>query len=470
MWQATLIAALAGGMAWGIRGQYGHETGAMIAGLLVSLVLTLLLCPSSRLLGVARAVALCTIAMGFGGSMTYGQTIGLTQNQLLVGNYDALAWGMFGLSIKGALWITFAGAFLGIGLSGVRYRSFEMLILMLALIGLFFLGVRVFNEPFSPESKRLPMLYFSEAWVWNPEGVLKPRKEVWGGMLVSWLGLMAYSTLVKKDALTPRLALWGLAGGAIGFPAGQSLQSFHAWNPGIFQLGFMKELDPFLNWWNLMETTFGAIMGGILGLGLWLNRERISVDANSDVRDMPWLLEFTLIGVHVGLLVCSEFLQVPVVSALYDYGLALGLIPIVCVVQGKWSPFLMTLPIPLIPIAGKTLREVAIKQGAISLELGWIVYVVIPLLLTTAIAVVFALRENRSVEARGYLRCGLIASAWLYFGLNFAFFRFPFVWCEWTSRTPHALIFAVCLLGITILVWKSGSNASMQQGTASKLG
>lgn len=36
-WPAVLFPALAGGMGWGIRGQYGHETGAMIAGLLVSL-------------------------------------------------------------------------------------------------------------------------------------------------------------------------------------------------------------------------------------------------------------------------------------------------------------------------------------------------------------------------------------------------------------------------------------------------
>ena len=34
------FASLAGGMGWWIRGQYGHETGAMIAGLLVALVLT----------------------------------------------------------------------------------------------------------------------------------------------------------------------------------------------------------------------------------------------------------------------------------------------------------------------------------------------------------------------------------------------------------------------------------------------
>ncbi len=33
------FASLAGGMGWGIRGQYGHETGAMLAGRLVALVL-----------------------------------------------------------------------------------------------------------------------------------------------------------------------------------------------------------------------------------------------------------------------------------------------------------------------------------------------------------------------------------------------------------------------------------------------
>ena len=43
-WKPVLFAALAGGMGWGIRGQYGHETGAMNAGVMVSLVLAYLLC------------------------------------------------------------------------------------------------------------------------------------------------------------------------------------------------------------------------------------------------------------------------------------------------------------------------------------------------------------------------------------------------------------------------------------------
>ncbi|MFH1740347.1 MAG: hypothetical protein ABIH23_15165, partial [bacterium] len=86
-WQPVLFAALAGGMAWGIRGQYGHETGAMIAGLLVSLTLVFLLCPRASLLNAARAVAWCTVAMGFGGSMTYGQTVGLAHDPPLIGNW-----------------------------------------------------------------------------------------------------------------------------------------------------------------------------------------------------------------------------------------------------------------------------------------------------------------------------------------------------------------------------------------------
>ena len=98
-WQPVVFAAMAGGMGWGIRGQYGHETGAMIAGLLVSLTLVLLLCPPRPSLPVARAVALGTVAMGFGGSMTYGQTVGLTHDAELIGNWAALRWGMLGLAI-----------------------------------------------------------------------------------------------------------------------------------------------------------------------------------------------------------------------------------------------------------------------------------------------------------------------------------------------------------------------------------
>ncbi len=45
---------------------------------------------------------------------------------------------------------------------------------------------------------------------------------------------------------------------------------------------------------------------------------------------------------------------------------------------------------------------------------------------------------------------GLLLATWMYFLLNFAFFRWPWPWAAWTIRTPNALIFAVCTLGLTV--------------------
>ncbi|MCA9449752.1 MAG: hypothetical protein KC931_21705, partial [Candidatus Omnitrophica bacterium] len=270
-WQPVLFAALAGGMAWGIRGQYGHETGAMIAGLLVSLVLVFLLSPRTNSLAMVRAVAWGTVAMGVGGTMTYGQTLGLTQNAEVIGNWSALRWGLLGCAIKGGIWIGFGGVFLGMGLSGVKYRAKDLWVLMLALVGAYYIGHALLNRPFDPANRELPSLYFSEAWHWTPEKEgMNPRRESWGGLLFALATLTAYVGWQRKDRLALNMALWGVLGGALGFPGGQTLQAYHAWNPEVFSQGIWTELDRYMNWWNNMETTFGTIMGATLGLGLWL--------------------------------------------------------------------------------------------------------------------------------------------------------------------------------------------------------
>ncbi|HKS38464.1 MAG TPA: hypothetical protein VJW76_14820 [Verrucomicrobiae bacterium] len=452
LWQPVLVAALAGGMGWGIRGQYGHETGAMIAGLLVGLVLVLFFCPRADSLRAARVVAWCTIAMGFGGSMTYGQTVGLTHDAPLTGNWAALRWGMLGLAIKGGIWIGFAGAFLGMGLSGVRYRPREMLLVMLGLLGLSALGIWALNEPFDPVTKVLPRIYFSDDWRWEPGADLKPRREVWGGLLFALAGLIAYTRWRRRDSLAPRLALWGVLGGATGFPLGQSLQAFHAWNLELFRTGVWASLDPLINWWNFMETTFGAVMGAALGLGLWLNRQRITSDCDKLPPSLAPMIEWLLLAVHVALLVAVEFMAVHWVDALYDFGLVLGLIPVVAVAGGRWWPYLVMLPVTALPIAGKTLRHLAYKEHAISLVAGWILYVVLPLAVTIVGVVIFARPSARHREARTFLRPALLFATWLYFGLNFAFFHFPWPWSEWTSRTPNAVVFALCAIGLTVAV------------------
>ena len=86
------------------------ETGAMIAGALASLTLVMLFVPRASSLIAARAAAMMTVAIGIGGSMTYGQTVGLTHDSEVIGDWEALRWGLLGLFVKGAIWIGFAGS------------------------------------------------------------------------------------------------------------------------------------------------------------------------------------------------------------------------------------------------------------------------------------------------------------------------------------------------------------------------
>lgn len=450
-WQPLLLSALAGGMGWGIRGQYGHETGAMIAGLLVSLVLVFLFCPKAALLPAARAVAFGTIAIGLGGSMTYGQTIGLTQNPGLIGNWEAWRWGMLGLAVKGAIWIGFAGLFLGMGMGGVRYTWRGMVLVMAIVFALYGVGWWMLNSPFDPANRVLPRIYFSASWYWQPEAgpELKPRPEVWGGLLVALLGAWAWVSRVRRDRLARNLALWGMLGG-LGFPLGQCLQSFHAWNPEVFKSGVWATLDPVMNWWNWMETTFGLVMGACLGLGLWFNRRHIAPMNEVVTSPIEPGIEWALAAVHVTMLVAGEFSDIRWANELYDPGIVIALIPIIAVAGGRWWPFLLVLPGTLLPVAGKTIRTLVHDAHAIDPAVGWVLYGVLPMLLTTAAAVWFARQTEGGVSGRAFARRSLLLTAWLYFGLNLALFRFPWPWDAWTSRTPNALVYTVCLLWLTL--------------------
>lgn len=459
---AVVLGALAGGLGWGIRGQYGHETGAMLAGLLVSLTLTLRFCKEGNLLSVLRAAAWCTVGIGFGGSMTYGQTIGLTQNAPVIGNWHALGWGMLGLAIKGGLWIGFGGAFLGMGLGGTRYRAGEMLLLMLGLIGLSAVGVWLLNEPFDISQRILPKIYFSANWDWEPSITLKPRREVWGGFLLALAGLLLYASLIKTDGLALRMGLWGILGGVIGFPLGQSLQAFHAWNPELFRSPSLSSIDPLINWWNWMETTFGFTLGGVLGFGLWSCRSRIKVSGQAPAVSLSFPGELLLLSVHLLLLVNEEFEALTpiappfikptlrILGDLYDQGLILGLIPIVAIAGGRYWPAWLILPVTMLPYAGKTVRELVYKGPQIGESWGWICYLAIPLCITAILAWWLNRPGQESRPASNFLRATLLITTWLYWTLNFAFFHFPWPWETWTMRTANGICFTACAIALSL--------------------
>ena len=452
-WVAMLFTALAGGMGWGIRGQYGHETGAMLAGLLVALVLVYLFGYHLSSLSAARAVALATVAIGFGGSMTYGQTLGLTQDAPLIGNMAALRWGLLGTFIKGSIWIGYFGLFLGLGLGGKKYTMVEMGLALIVAIFLLYLGIYVLNEPFDPASKKLPSIYFSDHWHWEPGETLKPRREQWGGLLFALGWLIAYTGFIKKDLLARNMVLWGMLAGGLGFSLGQSVQAYHAWNVDWFQMGWLASIEPNINWWNMMEITFGAVFGCVLALGLWCNRHHIATNRFDEPIELGFKTELGLMAIHIFALVTWNFMSFSTFDWFADRALTMGLIPLLAILGGRIWPYFVCLPITALPIAGKTLRQLAYRTDDISLLFGWFIYFMVPLALVTWFAIKLIQRPDKKLNGHFFSRRTLIISTIFYFVLNWAFFEFPWPWSDWTARTPSGIIFIICAAGLLLLTF-----------------
>jgi hypothetical protein len=128
----------------------------------------------------------------------------------------------------------------------------------------------------------------------------------------------------------------------------------------------------------------------------------------------------------------------------------MALFPFIGVLGGRYWPYLFALPIVAVPIAGKTLRELAYNNAEISKPAGWVLYVAIPLAAMLTAALWLAHKGKQGQTSRPLASVGLLLTTWLYFGLNFAFFRVPWPWQEWTGRTPSGIIFMVCALSLTV--------------------
>ena len=209
-----------------------------------------------------------------------------------------------------------------------------------------------------------------------------------------------------------------------------------------------------------MEITFGGVFGLVLGAGLWWNRHLIVDERASDVPppltlSLAW--EVRLCTLHVLLLVGSAFLKIPSLAWYEASGLFLGALPLIGVLAGRLWPYLMALPLALVPIAGKTLRNLAYEHAEWTPQLGWVVLVILPLAVACEVALGLARRSQTQprADATSCAQWGLATTTVLFTGLNFAFFRFPWPWEEWTGRTPSGILLGICAAGLLLAVMQS---------------
>jgi hypothetical protein len=247
-WLFIVFPAVTMLLGWGLRGYIGGGPfGAMIPGAMVAFTISLLLELPPAI--TSTFVVFGVVAIGLGGEMTYGQTLGFLRSP------DTMWWGTLGTTVKGSIWGLLGGIILGLGLLVHRLPKKTIIIAFVLLIGGMLLGFKCINQPM--------IIYFSDR--------AKPRAESWGALLVGAIAMLVYLKN-KLDTsgfkIISRFALWGFIGGGLGFGLG-----------GFWMvLGSRLPTDViFQEYWKAMEFTFGLLLGAFLGFAAWLNRKEIKL-------------------------------------------------------------------------------------------------------------------------------------------------------------------------------------------------
>ncbi|SHN24724.1 hypothetical protein SAMN04488057_11395 [Cyclobacterium lianum] len=220
-----IIAGMALGTAWAIRGQFGHEQGAAWAGGIGSLCIIVLSRNQSWYNKAMKAAFAGAVGWGLGGMMSYGAVVGYGRGVDFVNVYYGLAM----LFVIGGLYGLIGGGLFGLVLADHPEKKvkWHQVIIEMTTGGVIF-------------------YYF----VIEQLGIAMtpPRSEAWG--VCAGIGIaMMYYLARKKQYSAMRVAVFAGIGGGFGFAFGNFLQV----------LGNVAQV-PF-NMWNVMEYSLGFFGG-----------------------------------------------------------------------------------------------------------------------------------------------------------------------------------------------------------------
>jgi len=241
----VLFCGLTMAVSWGIRGQFGHERGAMIPGVTCALAIALVSIDDAKRTRLAALGVAGGLGMAVGGVMSYGSLVEMLLE-------PSTFWrGLAGLAAKGAIWGGIAGGALGMALSETRYRWRNLLWL-------------------------LPLLAF-----WHITGntpSLDGLSE--GDMSVTLAATLALFLLwlyaVPRDTSAAFMAMCGLVGFGVGMPFG-------------YWLFAVCRGAGLMDWWKVAEVVWGFCGGAALGLGVYCLDEARTSPPHSPWRAPTWL-------------------------------------------------------------------------------------------------------------------------------------------------------------------------------------
>ncbi|MEX0675888.1 MAG: hypothetical protein WD063_02355 [Pirellulales bacterium] len=257
----SLFVALAVGLGWGIRGDFGHLLGAMYPGAALALALAYVSRQRSLFLWMPIIAAVSALGIGSGGTMSYGILHGYAQSDTFV-NY---AYGFLTLFLQGSAWGTFGGAIVGLLIERRSMRTGEWLgWLGSILAGGWFTSLLVVT--------------------WLDFDINPPRNNSSIAFMGAAIGQLIWLACNNKPSGL-RGALLGYVGFGLGMAGGRLL--------GNIANELQPTLDFAINHWNVMEVSCGFIGGFIYCFGM-VNR---AYPEPSETENMPLVSVYGIIYV-----------------------------------------------------------------------------------------------------------------------------------------------------------------------------
>jgi hypothetical protein len=304
-----MFTALGLGLAWALRGHFGHEYGAAWAGAMGTMALLLFSGRSDWLKKVPLAALVGGLGWGVGGMMSYGLLVGYGR----AGDVANAYYGLTMLMVVGALYGFIGGGFTGLILETTQERKpdWATLLTQMTAGGLLFwyMLIAQFEIFMTP-----------------------PRSELWAACLGAAVALAWY--LYRSGfRLSLYVAVTTALGSGFGFGLGNVFQTLGA-STGLH-----------FNWWNVMEFTLGFCGGLGLAFGVsrqpWPKTDETSPSANR-LALLLLLLPLPLINM-LEAFDSKEFIQMaagalnpnPEQAATLQYLWAI-LVVLLCCVAGFW--------------------------------------------------------------------------------------------------------------------------------------
>lgn len=302
-WRLYLLTAVSLSIGWGIRGNFGHESGAMVPGALAAMAAALLSGREDWQRRVAFFGFFGAVGWSFGGSMSYMQVIAYTHS----GHSLSVWYGFASLFVIGFLWAAMGGAGTALPALLSRERLTEFFAPLSAVFAAWWVQLHVegclenHNRDFRHED---PLYWFDTDWLGALVAILavlvlaaaRRRLDSASRLLLYmgvgwWVGFLVLVNLLGLRMTPPRGDNWS---GCLGMTAGMLL---FFWRHNMLAAVWATLVSGFIgglafsgatmmklvevtseletNWHSILEQSYGFMNGIGIGIALWLLAGRV---------------------------------------------------------------------------------------------------------------------------------------------------------------------------------------------------